>query len=102
MLQGHTIMTTAPPPPPPSTQPVLSPQASRIFLIGGGIFLAVMGADVALELTGHGGSAIASILTKGLAAVVGAVTTFLAARAPGPAQASLERRLADSEHPKLH
>jgi hypothetical protein len=61
------------------------------------VFLAVMGADVALELTGHGGSAVASVLTKALAAVVGAAATFLAARAPGPEQAALEKRLAAHE-----
>lgn len=83
---------TNPTPPP---DPILSPQGLRVFLVGGTFFVLVMGADVALELTGHGGSPLASALTKFVATVVGASATFLAARAPGPKQAALEKRLAD-------
>jgi hypothetical protein len=87
-------------PPPIQKAPVLSPEALRIVVVGGILFLAIMGADVALELTGHGGSAVASVLTKGLAAVVGAGATFLAARAPGPQQAALEKQV-DALHKQV-
>lgn len=84
---------------PPPKDPALSPQAFRIVAVGVPLFLAIMVADVALELTGHGGSALASVLTKALAAAVGVASTIYAARAPSSREAVLERKLAESTRP---
>lgn len=86
-------------PPPGRRPPLLSPQGWRVFLAAVVVFVLVMGADVALELTGHGGSPLASVLTKLVAVVVSGAATFFAARAPGPKQAAIEKRLADSLKP---
>jgi hypothetical protein len=90
-------MTQPPTVPPPAPTPILSPQAFRIFLLGGIVFLVVLGIDAALVLTGHESSTVAVLLTKLLAAVVGGILAFLAAKAPGPQQAALEKRVAAAE-----
>jgi hypothetical protein len=90
-------MTQPPTVPPPAPTPILSPQAFRIFLLGGVIFVAVLGIDAALVLTGHESSPVAALLTKLLTAVVGGIIAFFAARAPGPQQAALEKRVAAAE-----
>lgn len=85
---------TQPAPPVPPPTPVLSPQAFKIFLLGGGLFAVMLGVDAALVLTGHESSPVAMLVTKLLTAVVGAVVAFLTGRAPGPQQAAIEARSA--------
>jgi hypothetical protein len=90
-------MTQPPTVPPSAPTPILSPQAFRIFLLGGVFFVITLGIDAALVLTGHETSTVAALLTKLLTAVVGGVVAFLTAQAPGPKQAALEKRVAVAE-----
>lgn len=72
--------------------PLLSPEGLRVVVVGGVLLVAVLGADLALQLTGHGTSPLATTLTKGLESVVGAAAIWLAARAPSGAQIAADKK----------
>jgi hypothetical protein len=73
--------------------PLLDPQTLRVVLIGGALLLALIVLDTILELTGHGGSPVAVVLTKMLLTIVGIGTTYLAGRSPGPDHAAMAQRI---------
>jgi hypothetical protein len=77
---------------PPARLP-LDPQTSRVVLVGCALLVVLIGVDTALELTGHGESPIAGVVTKLLTAVVGVATAYLAGRSPGPEHAQMRARI---------
>jgi hypothetical protein len=81
-------------PSPAPSSPFLSPQAFKVLALGATVFVLLVLGDVALEVTGHGSAAVATVILKVLEAGVSLATMVFMGKSPSPQQAAMASRLA--------